>query len=158
VRDMKQIEWNTSAFDSLVIDGDTKELIHALVTNQIAAEKGTDLITKKGSGLIVLLHGGPGTGKTLTAESVAKIAKKPLYRVTCGDIGTTPDTVEKYLETVLYLGKIWGCVVLLDEADIFLEQRSLADLQRNALVSGDCSAQLINSCIIIMSLEFSSVF
>lgn len=27
-------------------------------------------------------------------------------------------------------------VVLLDEADIFLEQRSLVDLKRNALVSG----------------------
>jgi hypothetical protein len=27
-------------------------------------------------------------------------------------------------------------VVLLDEADVFLEQRTLADLQRNALVSG----------------------
>ena len=26
--------------------------------------------------------------------------------------------------------------MLLDEADVFLEQRSLADLQRNALVSG----------------------
>jgi len=81
------------------------------------------------------LHGGPGTGKTLTAESVAEIAEKPLYRVTCGDIGTEPDEVEKYLESVLNLGKIWGCVVLLDEADVFLEQRSLEDLLRNALVS-----------------------
>ena len=34
-------------------------------------------------------------------------------------------------------------VVLLDEADVFLEERSLADMQRNALVSGKllvCSA------------------
>lgn len=54
---------------------------------------------------------GPGTGKTLTAEryfrarmiyiklvltisSVAEIAKKPLYRVTCGDIGTSAQDVE----------------------------------------------------------------
>ena len=41
--------------------------------------------------------------------SVAEIAEKPLYRVTCGDIGTSADAVEKYLETVLYLGKIWDC-------------------------------------------------
>lgn len=27
-------------------------------------------------------------------------------------------------------------VVLLDEADVFLEERTLADMQRNALVSG----------------------
>src|ERR1700753_2078787 len=103
--------------------------------HQIAAEKGTDLIDNKGNGLIMLLHGGPGTGKTFTAETVAEMAEKPLFRVTCGDIGTQPESVEKYLESVLHLGKIWGCVVLLDEADVFLEQRSLEDLQRNALVS-----------------------
>jgi SpoVK/Ycf46/Vps4 family AAA+-type ATPase len=78
---------------------------------------------------------GPGTGKTFTAESVAEWAEKPLYRVTCGDIGTKPEDVEKYLESVLHLSKIWGCVVLLDEADVFLEERALNDLERNALVS-----------------------
>jgi hypothetical protein len=86
---------------------------------------------------------------------VAEIAEKPLYRVTCGDIGTKADDVEKYLQTVLYLGKIWNCgksetpfvlqktttltflVLLLDEADIFLEERTIADLERNSLVSGE---------------------
>ncbi|KAI1745271.1 hypothetical protein F4680DRAFT_465304 [Xylaria scruposa] len=101
----------------------------------IEAEKSTDLITGKGNGLVMLLHGGPGTGKTLTAESAAEIAERPLYPVTCGDIGTKPEEVERYLESVLHIGKMWGCVVLLDEADVFLEQRSLEDLHRNALVS-----------------------
>jgi AAA+ superfamily predicted ATPase len=76
-----------------------------------------------------------GKGKTLTAESVAEIAEKPLYRVTCGDIGTDAESVEKYMESVLLIGTIWGCVVLLDEADVFLEERQVTDLARNALVS-----------------------
>jgi SpoVK/Ycf46/Vps4 family AAA+-type ATPase len=63
------------------------------------------------------------------------MAEKPLIRVTCGDIGTTAVVVEKYLETALYLSKTWGCVVLLDEADVFLEERSLRNLERNAIVS-----------------------
>jgi hypothetical protein len=33
----------------------------------------------------------------------------PLYRVTCGDIGTNAEAVEKYLQTILYLGKTWNC-------------------------------------------------
>lgn len=132
---ISDVVWNREAFQSLVIERSVKDMIQALVTSQIESEKSTDLIAGKGNGLILLLHGGPGTGKTLTAESVAEIAKKPLYRVTCGDIGTKAEDVEKYLESVLYLGRIWGCVVLLDEADIFLEQRSLEDLARNALVS-----------------------
>ncbi|KAL1617595.1 hypothetical protein SLS56_010918 [Neofusicoccum ribis] len=120
---------------TLEIKEQNKVLITALVSNKIEAERATDLVAGKGTGLIVLLHGGPGTGKTLTAESVAEIAEKPLYRVTCGDIGTDPKEVESYIEKVFYLGKIWDCVVLLDEADVFLEQRSLEDLSRNALVS-----------------------
>lgn len=129
------MSWNKNAFSHLVADPEMKELVQALVTNKIAAERGTDLMENKGNGLIMLLHGGPGTGKTFTAESVAEMAEKPLYPVTCGDIGTKPEDVEKYLESVFYLGKIWGCVVLLDEAEVFLEQRSLNDLARNALVS-----------------------
>jgi AAA+ superfamily predicted ATPase len=129
------IVWNKLAFERLVLDPEVKELITALVSVHISAKHSADLVEGKGQGLIVLLHGGPGTGKTLTAESVAELAEKPLYRVTCGDIGTDAEGVEQYLESVLYIGKIWGCVVLLDEADVFLEERSLADLQRNALVS-----------------------
>lgn len=129
------VQWNREAFQSLVIEPKAKDFIEALVVSQLESEKSTDLISGKGNGLILLFHGGPGTGKTLTAEGVAEIAKKPLYRVTCGDVGTRAEDVEKYLDSVLHLGRIWDCVVLLDEADVFLEQRSLEDLQRNALVS-----------------------
>ncbi|KAF4886196.1 ATPase family AAA domain-containing protein 3 [Colletotrichum fructicola] len=132
---IEDVQWNEEAFEYLVIDDNTKELVKAVVMTQLRAEENTDLIRGKGNGLFILLHGGPGTGKTLTAESVAEIAKKPLYRVTCGDIGTKAEDVEGYLETVLLLGKTWGCVVLLDEADVFLEERSLQNLERNALVS-----------------------
>ncbi|KAL4724762.1 hypothetical protein ACLX1H_008208 [Fusarium chlamydosporum] len=132
---LREVQWNNRAFTHLVISQVTKELIKAVVTNQLGSKANADLIHGKGNGLFMLLHGGPGTGKTLTAESVAEIAKRPLYRVTCGDIGTKAEDVEKYLEVVLYLGKTWGCVVLLDEADVFLEQRSLVNIERNALVS-----------------------
>ncbi|KAL6403074.1 aaa family ATPase [Ilyonectria robusta] len=132
---MSDVHWNEEAFTRLVIDEKKRKLIQALVTTQIAAEESTDLIGGKGNGLFILLHGGPGTGKTLTAESVAEIAKKPLYRVTCGDVGTKAEDVERYLEMVLLLGRTWGCVVLLDEADVFLMQRSVEDFKRNALVS-----------------------
>ncbi|TGJ82867.1 hypothetical protein E0Z10_g5894 [Xylaria hypoxylon] len=135
---INDVKWNKEAFQKIVMNRKVKDLIQALVSNQLAAETdtfSTDIIEGKGNGLILLLHGSPGTGKTLTAESVAEIAEKPLYRVTCADIGTKAEDAEKYLESVLHLGKLWKCVVLLDEADIFLERRSLEDLERNALVS-----------------------
>ncbi|KAK8038646.1 hypothetical protein PG993_007057 [Apiospora rasikravindrae] len=132
---IKHVVWNKDSFKYLVVESNTKELIQALVKHQISSEQGTDIVNRKGNGLIILLHGGPGTGKTFTAESVAEMAEKPLFRVTCGDIGTKPEEVGKYLDSVLYLGKIWNCIVLIDEAEVFLEQRSLDNLERNALVS-----------------------
>lgn len=139
------VTWNKKAYERLVLPPRTKDLVRALVTVRTSqrgvkqglgvAGKRIDITSGKGNGLIMLLHGGPGTGKTLTGESVAEIAEMPLYRVTCGDIGTNAEAVEKYLNTVLHLGKTWNCVLLLDEADIFLEERSMADLKRNSLVS-----------------------
>lgn len=109
------------------------------------------MIHRTGNGLIILLHGGPGTGKTFTAESVAELAEKPLLHFTCGDIGTKPEEVEKHLESALHLGKIWDCVVLLDDADVFLEQRTLTDLERNALVSVFLRGLEYNEGILILT-------
>lgn len=132
---ISKVKWDKKSFDHLAIAEEKKKMIKALVLNKIARDKTTDVVPGKGNGLVVLLHGGPGTGKTLTAESVADLVEKPLYRVICGDIGTDPRKVEEYLENVFFLGKIWDCVVLLDETDVFLEQRSLSDLAGNAVVS-----------------------
>jgi SpoVK/Ycf46/Vps4 family AAA+-type ATPase len=50
-------------------------------------------------------------------------------------MGTTPQEVENNLDEFLELGELWGAIVLLDEADIYLEQRDTENLTRNALVS-----------------------
>lgn len=82
--------------------------------------------------------------------------KKPLFQITCGmwtcsarlelqiltlfyntgDLGTTASEVEAAFETHFTLANRWGCVLLLDEADVFLATRSKVDFIRNGLVSG----------------------
>ncbi|EEU37041.1 uncharacterized protein NECHADRAFT_5382, partial [Fusarium vanettenii 77-13-4] len=80
-----------------------------------------------GRGCIILLHGVPGVGKTSTAgkfqQCVAVHTKKPLYPITCGDIGYRPEDVERNLGHHFRLAHKWGCVLLLDEADVFLAKR-----------------------------------
>jgi MoxR-like ATPase len=109
-----------------VLDEKKNELVKALVTFHIETDRTikTDFMDGKVEGLIMLLHGGPGTGKTLTAESIAELVQRPLYRVTCGDFEIDAESVEKYLESVLFIESTWNCVVLLDEADVFLEERN----------------------------------
>ncbi|TPX09358.1 uncharacterized protein E0L32_009402 [Thyridium curvatum] len=96
-----------------------------------------DFIQGKGRGLAILLHGPPGVGKTATAEAVASSHSRPLFPITCGDLGIDLDRVESTLSEVFRLANKWGCVLLLDEADILLSQREKKDdnIQRNALVS-----------------------
>ena len=45
-------------------------------------------------------------------------------------------SIEEHLSVVIQLATVWNAVVLIDEADVFLEQRSSTDLMRNSLVSG----------------------
>lgn len=50
--------------------------------------------------------------------------------------------MEAMLSTWFELAEIWAAVMLIDEADIYLETRTTSDLQRNSLVSGECLPDL----------------
>lgn len=82
-----------------------------------------------------VLHGPPGTGKTLTAEGISELLKCPLYMVSAGELGTDSRILEGELQRILDICHAWGAILLLDEADVFLEKRNMHDIHRNALVS-----------------------
>ncbi|KAK0639604.1 hypothetical protein B0T16DRAFT_383304 [Cercophora newfieldiana] len=96
-----------------------------------------DIIKGKGTGLFILLYGAPGVGKTATAEAIAQTNKKPLFKITCGDLGLTPEQVETKLRGIFRLASLWDCILLMDEVDTFFSQRSKGDgaMTKNALVS-----------------------
>ncbi|KAI1129035.1 hypothetical protein F5Y10DRAFT_161676 [Nemania abortiva] len=95
-----------------------------------------DFIQGKGEGLIFLLHGKPGVGKTYTAECIANLTERPLLALTCTDIGVDPESIEENLCDWFKLAERWGVIMLIDEADIYLEERKVSDIQRNNLVAG----------------------
>lgn len=68
-------------------------------------------------------------------ESVAEYTKRPLYTLSCNDLGTSGRNVENELSAALALATKWNAIVLIDEADVFMAERSLNDLARNELVS-----------------------
>ncbi len=61
------VSWKKNALDSLILPGPQKRLLQGLVTGHVYPEKARDEYKLKGKGLVVLLHGSPGSGKTLTA-------------------------------------------------------------------------------------------
>ncbi|KAJ7336377.1 P-loop containing nucleoside triphosphate hydrolase protein [Mycena albidolilacea] len=132
-----EIVWNEASFDRLVLPEASKTLVRALVSSHLRVEdsKFDDIIKGKGRGLVTVLHGSPGVGKTLTAECIAEYTRRPLYVVSSGDLGTSASNLEHELTRILDLAHTWRAVLLIDEADVFLEKRTLTDVHRNALVS-----------------------
>lgn len=75
---IRDVEWNPSVWDSLVLPDKEKHLLQALISSHNYSMAPLDVMQQKGKGLVVLLHGTPGSGKTLTAETAAEGTKKAL--------------------------------------------------------------------------------
>lgn len=73
---------------------------------------------------------------TTSEECIAQYTKRPLMVLTSSDIGTDPSAIELNLTSHFKTATSWGAVLLIDEADVFMERRSTADLGRNSLVAG----------------------
>ncbi|KAH8708362.1 P-loop containing nucleoside triphosphate hydrolase protein [Phaeosphaeriaceae sp. PMI808] len=136
---LSEAEIAETAIDNLVMDKGNKDLIQAVARTYTDGDQykrfSADFIQGKGEGQIILLHGPPGTGKTLTAESVAEYTKRPLLSITAADLGHEPDALERSLLKYFKRARDWDAIVLLDEADVYLEQRDPHDLKRNSIVS-----------------------
>lgn len=121
VQEIKQ-KIKVDAFSNLILEQNAKTLIKSLVGNHEKKKQSTDggkgvlredWIEGKGRGLVILLHGPPGVGKTSTAESVAQATGKPLFTVSVSDIGLEPDQVETKMATIFNLASRWEAVLLL---------------------------------------------
>ncbi|KAI3324958.1 hypothetical protein HD806DRAFT_553175, partial [Xylariaceae sp. AK1471] len=146
--DVTGIQWNSTqnkiTLDNIEMNEGHRKIIRSAVSSHFKAQQqektlnistfNLDAIRGKGKGLTILLHGAPGVGKTATAEAVAIETNKPLFPITCGDLGTKPEVVDKTLRDIFRYAHQWECILLFDEADVFLTQRERSSLERNALV------------------------
>ncbi|CAN9087175.1 unnamed protein product [Alternaria alternata] len=139
VEGLEEASMAEDAISSLVMEDKNKEMIKAVARTYTDSDQSSrfsaDFIHGKGEGQIILLHGPPGTGKTLTAESVAEYTKRPLLSITAADLGHEPEALERSLLRYFKRASDWDAIVLLDEADVYLEQRTTHDLKRNSIVS-----------------------
>ncbi len=130
INSVQKYTYDRTAFDRVVLPETTKQLVDALV---LSKRTGDDIMSGKGKGIIFLSSGPPGTGKTLTAEAYSERAKKPLYTVHCAELGTTAESLEEELGAILNRARKWGCILNLDEADVYIHARG-SDMNQNAVV------------------------
>ncbi|KAJ0122497.1 hypothetical protein J7T55_003010 [Diaporthe amygdali] len=149
---VQDMQFNSKAFQGLMFEENKKRLIHSLVSQHgMESDDFDDLVKGKGKGLIFLLYGPPGVGKTLTAESIADLTKRPLFTINSGDV-IGKRNAEEALTSTLRLATSWNAVVLLDEADVFMQQRNLATPFANELVAGTGPTPATFVCLLAHSL------
>lgn len=130
--DVQAYRYQPALRERLVLPSAHRELIDILTADRHFLVE--DLVPGKSGGTTILCRGAPGLGKTLTAEVYAEVVGKPLYRVHSGQLGVTAQSVEASLTTILQRAARWDCVLLLDEADVYIRRRD-NDLQHNAIVA-----------------------
>ncbi|RHZ48759.1 uncharacterized protein CDV56_106140 [Aspergillus thermomutatus] len=135
---VEEIKFSTSLFDMLEIPEDKKRVVKFLAESRVTEAKRTnedDIIAGKGQGVIMLLHGPPGVGKTLTAEAIAEDLQCPLYSISSGQLSSDAETLESQLGDIFDAAAAWKAILLLDEADVYLQRRNGLQLERNRLVA-----------------------
>ncbi|KAH1353232.1 hypothetical protein KXX63_002251 [Aspergillus fumigatus] len=137
IEEVAEIQFSNAPFDMLAIPEDKKKVIKSLTESRVRATtegKFDDIIKGKGQGVIILLHP-PGVGKTLTAEAISERLQQPLYSISAGDLSAHTKELKVQLTRTFRVASNWKAVLLLDKADIYLQQQDGLHLERNRLVA-----------------------
>ena len=124
--------YDPSLRDKLILPQEHRDLIDILTDDMDVVMD--DIVAGKSGGSTILCMGSAGLGKTLSAEVYSEVIERPLYRVHSGQLGTSPDSVEKNLKDILDRSARWGSVLLIDEADVYIRERDNS-MSHNAIVA-----------------------
>ncbi|KAK4213981.1 hypothetical protein QBC37DRAFT_422209 [Rhypophila decipiens] len=140
VNNLQHLSSQPKAFEEVIFKKKSlvKDRLNALLDSyfqrkkliEVASTLATDdFVRGKASGLVILLQGAPGTGKTATVEAIAQSRGKPLIVVNPDD---ADDDIK--LNGIFRVATKWDCIVLWDEVDVLLTRRSTR-VQENIFVS-----------------------
>jgi hypothetical protein len=129
---LTRYEYDKSLKDKLILPKTHHDLLDVLTTN-VDVFSG-DIIEGKTAGNVILCKGVPGVGKTLTAEIYSELIERPLYLLHSGSLGTNAKDIEANLRVIFSRAERWNCVLLLDEADVFIVTRG-DNIEQNAIVA-----------------------
>lgn len=83
---MREPQWKGAVWSSLIISARQRLVLQSLVTSHTFSGNARDQTQQKGKGLVILLHGTPGSGKTLTAEIAAEGTQKALMMTSLAEL------------------------------------------------------------------------
>ena len=107
-------------------DGIEDALIEVRHKSQIYQRWGMKKVIRKAKGLSLLFAGPPGTGKTMTAEAIARALRKSLMIVNYAQLENMwVGETEKNIEAVFHQAAEKDAVLFFDEADAVFHRRGM---------------------------------
>jgi len=131
VYQIEEYKYTSDIKANLVLPQPSIDLLDVLIDTDV--DLMDDIIAGKTGGIIVLATGGPGLGKTLTAEVYSEIMKRPLYVVQSSQLGINVEQLEKKLQLILDRAARWNAILMIDEADTYIHKRG-TDIVQNCIV------------------------
>lgn len=146
------------SFDDIYIDSKSKQqiltcLIMKKYQDKLYGEWGLKDTIKSNRAVILNFYGSPGTGKSMTAEAIAKYLNKEVCSVDYSQleskyVGETPKNIRKVFE----IAKSKDAVIIFDEADSFLGKRLT-----NITQSADYGVNITRSVMLLELEKFDGV-
>jgi SpoVK/Ycf46/Vps4 family AAA+-type ATPase len=123
------VDFNPNMHDGLVLEEKSKHLLFELVrshhsstfaTTELESWNPAHRSNDDKQGVIILLHGGPGVGKTYTARCLAESLRCPLLSV---EVPSWDANTETLLRLIFHWAEKWRGIIVLESVDTFLEAR-----------------------------------
>lgn len=131
--------WRQDDFKDLVLEPWKKNMLLAIVQSQMNIGDSPGNMRNKIRGGLLLFHGAPGVGKTFAAEAISSQLQVPLISISASELGTTAQDVRVRMTGFLSLAQRWRCVVVIEDADVLVGQRSLRDVAAAGVALGRSS-------------------
>ncbi|KAF8848267.1 P-loop containing nucleoside triphosphate hydrolase protein [Acephala macrosclerotiorum] len=166
VGNLQKPEFNPDVFDRVTWSDEQKSLLYASVKAHVEygrENNRADSIARKQTGLVMLLHGPPSSGKSMAIDAIAQRFRIPLFTVDASRFTGTMD-METQLQEYLELALRWNAIVLFRKADQFVaehaasQQGNLQYLFFRELESYTGIVALTTNRVGRMNEEFTSLF
>ncbi len=129
-----------NTFNNCVLPLEVQETIEDCLTivlrKDVFDKWGVNDHFEKGLTNSILLHGPPGTGKTMVSESIASVLGQNLMRIGNADIQSNiPGKTEKNITEIFSEAKKKNAVIMLDECDSMLYNRDAVGMIMSAEIN-----------------------
>ncbi|KAG0703848.1 hypothetical protein DFH29DRAFT_914338, partial [Suillus ampliporus] len=131
VDEVEPIRFNENAWKHIVLDESSKNIIEGVVGSYDFSKEAME--SEEQTGLVILLHGPSGTGKTATVEAIAEHFRRPLYSLAVSSLPLDTTLLVDTLTSRLDAARTWNAIVLIEAGDILMQTQRLEPIMEEQI-------------------------